>query len=162
MKIFFAGAISIALTGCFSTDRIPEAKPVAQTPKTIPGIIAFDIYSNYEQQGFSIDKKFNGSNCSFTCNQAAGDKVYTVDVLGIEPRAIDKVKATVLFKKADKESIAFLVKAASVPYEGSDATAASRWAADHFKHGGDTLIGKVHFLLTADSSTARALTLYPH
>jgi hypothetical protein len=162
MKTFFALTLTIALAGCFSVDSSTEKKAQAEIPKTIPGIAAFDIYSGFEQKGFSIDKKFNGSNCSFTCNQVTGDKVYNVDVFGTAPQAIDKVKASVVYKKADKDAIAFLGQAASVRYKGSDPEAALSWTADHFKNGGDTTIGTVRFVLTADSATARVLALYPH
>ena len=160
MKTFIALTLSIALTGCFSVDS-SESKPIAEIPKSIPGIAAFDVYGSFEQQGFSIDKKFNGKNCSFTCNQVLGDKVYTVDVFGPEPEAIDKVKATVIFKKADQEAVSFLGQAASLAYQGSVPSAASYWTAGHFKNGGDTTIGNVRFVLTAESATARVLALYP-
>lgn len=157
-------AEEITPTDAVSSKDAGDAEKITSSegPKTIPGIAAVDVYGSFEQKGFSVDKKFTGSGCTFTCSQIDGDKVYEVTVYGKKPESIDKVKATVMFEKADAVSKQFIGYAASIPYTDGNPAAATEWATDHFQDGGDTTIGNVRFVLTAASPTARVLTLYAH
>ena len=161
MKPLLPVIACLMLFSCSNSSEEPADKD-SDAPKFIPGIAAVDVYGNFEKQGFTVDKKLEGHQCTFTCDRVDGDKVYTVRALGKNPSSIDKVEATVVFPKKEEVVKQFIGYAASVPYTGSNPTAATQWATDHFNEGGDTTIGSVRFVLTARSSTARVLALYPH
>lgn len=162
MKSLFAIATCAILFSCSGSDSPKESTTTAKTPKIIPGVVAVDIYGNFEKKGFTVDKDFTGDGCSFSCNQIDETHAYTINVRGKKPEAIDKVEATVIYAEPDDVSKQFIGYAASVPYEGGNPAAATGWATDHFENGGDTTIGNVRFVLIAETTNARVLALYPH
>ena len=164
MKPFLTlAAFCLVLSSCTnSSEQTAAVSKDDDAPKFIPGIAAIDVYGNFEKQGFSLEKDLAADHCTYTSSLTDGETVYTIRALGKDASSINKVEATVNFSKPAAEIKQFLGYAASVPYTGANAAAATQWATDHFNKGGDTTIGTVRFVLTAAIPTARVLALYAH
>ena len=161
MKPLLSLFACLALFSCTNSSE-QTTKAAEDAPKYIPGLQAVDVYGNFEKKGFTTNKDIAADHSTFTSSMTDGEKVYTVRALGAKPSSINKIEASVTFSNPDAISKQFIGFAASVPYTGSNGTAATQWATDHFDKGGDTTIGTVRFVLTAASPTARVLALYAH
>jgi hypothetical protein len=158
--IIISSFLSLSCTN--SSEQTAAAAEGSNAPKFIPGLVAVDVYGNFEKKGFTLNKDIAADHCTFTCDLTNGENVYTVTALGKAPASIDKIEATASFTRPGAEAQQFIGYAASVPYTGANTAAATQWATDHFDKGGDTTIGSVRFVLTAAVPTARVLALYAH
>ena len=123
--------------------------PVTSTEPAIPGLVAVDVYGNFEDRGFTL-KRSHGKTLTFwTCTDRNSVSSYQVDITGDGPRHIIYVSGTFLnFGAGDTDVLAkqFLGFLATIYYEGADSSKARKWVDEHISDIGSKItIGDVVF-----------------
>jgi len=160
-------------TETVKTDKSLEIKPnLNSTIKTcnyggdlfpiIPGLIAADVYPNFEKIGFSIDKKIKNDHTSILCTLSEQAIKYTVSVDGCTPTELIKITALVLDYTGShqKEAKDFFGYVATLQYKGAEPEKAKQWIKDNINnHNAETTIGAVKFKISFRTEKSKVFTM---
>lgn len=128
----------------------------------IPDMIAADIYSNFENKGFKVDKQIKSDHTSIYCELSLPSEKFTVIVTGCSPEEIIAIEATAIDYSGNnqKEAEEFLGYVATSQYKNSEPEKAKKWIQDNFdKDGASTIIGGVAFSISFKSIHSKFLRM---
>jgi len=129
---------------------------------TIPSLVAADVYLNFENKGFKIDKQIKNEYTSILCTLSERKIKYTVDIEGCSPTELIEITALVLDYSGNnlKETTAFFGYVATLQYEGAEPEKARQWVRENIdKDGAEITIGSVKFNINFKTRNSKALTL---
>lgn len=127
--------------------------------KQIPGIIAVDVYGNFINIGFNLERKFDATFGNlWICRQESGSQAYIVETFGKSTAFIQSVRGSTE-GGVTSESIQFLAYLATTSYDGSNPERAKQWVIDNINKGGSLDIGRVRFTIRTPSKFVRTLLL---
>jgi hypothetical protein len=158
LKVF---AIFILYTSCFSESKKTENSTELGV-KIIPGLTAVDVYGNFTNKGFILEKNFTPEGSSWICKSSDAESEFIVDVYGSSPTNIINIRGTVLnysTKKTTDIAKDFLGYLASIPYENSHPEIAKEWILNNIERGGTTVISNVKFEILANGERNRILNI---
>lgn len=166
MKTIIVLLLTTCLLSCGSNETRTPAQPgpKIQAGKTIPGILATDVYDIFTDSGFNLEKSSDPEYGSLWMCKSLPDfypnEDFTVYVYGISIDSITSVRATSQSRNGnDTEAPDFLGLVASIPYTGSAPSKAKLWVTENFSRPGTTIIGDVRFSVYVPSKSVRMLII---
>lgn len=128
----------------------------------IPDMIAADIYPNFENKGFKIDKQIKSDHTSIYCELSLPNEKFTVVVTGCSPEEIIQIEATAIDNSGSnqKEVEDFLGYVATSQYKNSEPEKARKWIKENIDtDGASTIIGGVTFSISFKSIHSKFLRM---
>lgn len=128
----------------------------------IPDMIAADIYPNFENKGFKIDKQIKLDQTSIYCELSLPNEKFTVVITGCSPEEIIQIEATAIDNSGSnqKEVEDFLGYVATLQYKNSEPKKARKWIIDNINiDGANTIIGGVTFIISFKSIHSKFLRM---
>lgn len=154
----FLPILMLIMAACGQSDSSKKVELNGIVSYTIPGLKAVDVYGNFTNIGFNLDKNTYNGYQSWTCKRSIGLSDYVVVAQGPSSEKITDVSASVTFVKLGKDETEFLGYVASLPYKGSNPVAAKRWASNTLTNK-DTTIGEVSLFISV-SENSRTIKMY--
>lgn len=130
----------------------------------IPGLIAADVYPNFEKIGFKVDKQIKNDYTNILCTLSERNIKYTVSIDGCSPDDLIRVTASVLDNSGlnKKETEDFFGYVATLQYKGAEPEKARQWVKDNINNDGAELtIGCTRFRINFKTQRSKILTLLP-
>lgn len=133
----------------------------------IPGLAPVDVYLNFENKGFELDKVFDDPQSPiWRCTENTSKHSMMVETFGKGALAVTLVRGTYqghANEDADSAAKSFLGYLASLPYEGSDPSSARSWVISNLGTNAKTKIGNASFELIVhpDAPRFRMLLIRP-
>lgn len=128
----------------------------------IPGLIAADVYPNFEKIGFKVDKQIKNDHTNILCTLSESNIKYTVSVDGCSPDDLIRVTASVLDYSGSnqKETEDFFGYVATLQYKGAEPEKAKQWVKDNIDvNDAHIKIGVVQFKISFETKYSKVLTL---
>ncbi|MGH2666192.1 hypothetical protein [Flavobacterium sp.] len=128
----------------------------------IPDMIAADIYPNFENKGFKIDKQIKSDHTSIYCGLSLPNGKFSVVITGCSPEEIIEIEATAIDNSGNnqKEVEAFLEYVAASQYKNSEPEKAREWIKNNFDtDGASAVIGGVTFSINFKSIHSKFLRM---
>jgi len=128
----------------------------------IPGLIAADVYLNFEKIGFEVDKQIKNDHTSILCTLSEQKIKYTVTVDGCSPDDLIRVTASVVdYSGSNQKDIKdFFGYVATLQYKGAEPERAKQWVKDNINNGSaETTIGSVKFKINLKTQKSKILTI---
>lgn len=128
----------------------------------IPDMIAADIYPNFENKGFKINKQIRNENTSIYCELSTSKEKLNVIITGCSPEEIICVEATAIDYSGEnqKDVEDFLAYVATLQYKNSDPKTAKKWVKKNIdKNGAKTTIGGVTFSINFKTIKSKFLRM---
>jgi hypothetical protein len=135
------GCAAILVLAC-STSSSGTGGGSEEGPGAIPGLTAADIKLNFENRGFSCEGPGSApSGVNYNCS--SGD--FQIFFFGAGVMSIEGVSAVALTDDSDAKD--FLGFVATLPYEGSNPSAARAWVEANVGTSASTTFGAAKFTL---------------
>lgn len=154
--------------GTFGNNKKTAEKEVAKTgnlelnSKAIPGSVPVDVYQNFEDKGYKIDKQSGSDYNIWECTKKESGIDYDVKVGSSTTDNIEMVRGSASLDGSEKKSPEamkpFISYVASLQYTGNDLPKLHQWIDDNFnKKTATIIIGGVKFSLYAPSPFMRMI-----
>src|SRR5690554_1320570 len=133
-----------------------------ENEKAIKGLKPVDVYLNLEKQGFTTEKSLGGDIKGWTNKKQEVGGMFIVETISSNTSSVESVRATV---NADintdmSRTMPFFQFVASMPYEGSNYEATTKWLKNNFNSSeSDTIVGGVKFTIRNPSQIVKVLML---
>ncbi|WP_412464919.1 hypothetical protein [Flavobacterium mekongense] len=131
----------------------------------IPDMNAADVYLNFENKGFKIDKQIGTGNTSIYCELSSPDTKFVIIITGCSPSEIIGIEATAMDYSGNNQNdvVAFLGYVATLQYKNSEPEKAREWLKENIDvDGAKTTIGGVTFTINFKTVNSKALTIEIH
>ncbi len=128
----------------------------------IPGLTAADVYINFENRGFSVDKQIKHDHTSIICELNQSETNYKVAIDGCTPEELVEITALAIDYSGNnqQEIMDFFGFTATLQYKGAEPENAKKWVIENFnRNGSHTTISGVTFKINFKNTKSRVLTL---
>lgn len=128
----------------------------------IPDMIAADIYINFEERGFKVNKSIKNEGTDIHCNLSTPEVEYDVIITGCTPNKIISIEAmTIDYSGNNLESVkAFIGYVATLQYKNSKPEEARQWVEENINtDGAKTTIGGVTFSINFKSKNSKLFSM---
>ena len=128
----------------------------------IPDMKAADVYINFQERGFTVNKNIKNEGTDIYCELATPELKYVIVVTGCSPNKIISVEAnTIDYSGNNLESVkSFLGFVATLQYKNSEPEKARKWLEENInKDGATTTIGGVTFSIHFKSKHSKSFAM---
>lgn len=128
----------------------------------IPDMKAADVYINFQERGFKINKNIKNEGTDIHCELSTSDVKYDVIITGCTPNKIISVEAmTTDYSGNNLEAVkSFIGFVATLQYENSKPEEARKWVEENINiDGAKTTIGGVTFSINFKSKHSKTFSM---
>lgn len=128
----------------------------------IPDMNAADVYMNFQERGFKINKNIKNEGTDIHCELSTSDVKYDVIITGCTPNKIISVEAmTTDYSGNNLEAVkSFIGFVATLQYENSKPEEARKWVEENINiDGAKTTIGGVTFSINFKSKHSKSFSM---
>jgi hypothetical protein len=128
----------------------------------IPEMNAADVYLNFENKGFKIDKQIKSDHTSIYCELSSPETKFTVIVTGCSPDEIVSVEANAIDYSGSNqgEVQSFLEFVSTLQYKDAKPDEAKKWISENINVNGASInIGGVAFTVNFKTEHSRILRI---
>lgn len=133
-----------------------DSKP--SESKYIEGLTAVDVYGNFENIGFAIDKRLSGNIKEWICTLDDNGISYRVVVLGDSPSRIISVEGIAILNNSSIDisgSKQFFKYLSTIPYANSNPEKVKSMIDSYFNSNGSVSVGGITFSIKAPTNVSR-------
>lgn len=130
--------------------------------KYIPGLTAVDVYGNFEDIGFVIEKNFSSDLKEWICTLDDRGVSYRVTVLGDSPLKILSVTGIAILTNTNSDisiSKDFFNYLCSIPYDRSNSALVQNWLSNNFNSSSSKVVSGVTFSIRSPTKVSKLLTV---
>lgn len=128
----------------------------------IPDMKAADVYINFQERGFEVNKNIKNEGTDIHCQLSTTDVKYDVIITGCTPSKIISVEAmTTDYSGNNLEAVkSFIGFVATLQYENSKPEEAKKWVEENINtDGAKTTIGGVTFSINFKSKHSKSFSM---
>jgi len=128
----------------------------------IPDMKAADVYINFQERGFEVNKNIKNEGTDIHCQLSTTDVKYDVIITGCTPNKIISVEAmTTDYSGNNLEAVkSFIGYVATLQYENSKPEEARKWVEENINtDGAKTTIGGVTFSINFKSKHSKSFSM---
>ncbi len=128
----------------------------------IPDMKAADVYMNFQERGFKINKNIKNEGTDIHCELSTSDVKYDVIITGCTPNKIISVEAMATdYSGNNLEAMkSFIGFVATLQYENSNPDEARKWVEENINiDGAKTTIGGVTFSINFKSKHSKTFSM---
>lgn len=146
--------------------NITKEKETTKAELGLKSISPADIYPNFEEKGFTIDKQISADGSFFYCTKEQSGIKYDITIFSENNiNEVTEIKINAYRKQPNLNTVEdmkqFLKYAVSIPYDGADVEKVQKFIEENYNnHKANITISGVKFTIYCSSEFVRLVTIH--